>query len=173
MAKYNKKRNNSRLKRYKIVYCESCNYRFRYYHRNNNVCPRCGVSHQETTQEDGRRIRELGEPIQKQNLLEEVEQVNNEAEVAIEENLPPQIMPEYFNARGIEYSRDTFRWGSFGINGDEEITSVLLKDISDSHLVHIIGYLIIRRRNDNLIIMLEEAKYRSENKIFVSDYTNN
>lgn len=75
-----------------------------------------------------------------------------------------------FIEESIEYTRETFEWGSFGVDGNEDIKRITLKDISDSHLVHIIGHLILCNRIDTLILMLEEARYRSEKKIFVPDY---
>lgn len=74
------------------------------------------------------------------------------------------------NPRGIEYSRESFRWGSYGLDGTEPVTFRYLKDISDTHLVHIIGHLISNNRAQTLILMLEEARYRSENNIFVPNY---
>lgn len=67
--------------------------------------------------------------------------------------------------------RETFRWGSFGVRAEADTATFrYLKDISDSHLVHIIGHLISRNRAKTLLLMLEEARYRSENNIFVADY---
>lgn len=38
--------------------------------------------------------------------------------------------------------REYFKWGTFGKYGQEEMKSILLKDINDSHLVHIIGHVL-------------------------------
>lgn len=76
-------------------------------------------------------------------------------------------------AEGIEVAREEFLWGSYGRDGTEAMDSKLLKDISDSHLLHMIGHLIIRKRPPNLILFLEEARYRSENRIFVPEYDEN
>lgn len=124
------------------------------------------------------RLRE--ESMREQQQLEEANQqrLRDSALEALEEaylnafGVPQQTdnNPTGANPRGIEYLRETFEWGTFGKNSDEELRSIVLKDISDSHLLHIIGHLILTRRPDTLITMLEEARYRSQNSIFVEDY---
>ena len=75
------------------------------------------------------------------------------------------------NPRGIEYIRETFTWGSFGKDGKSPLKKIPLKEISDSHLVHIIGHLVsMNNMGDTLIIMLEEARYRNDNNIYIADY---
>ena len=83
---------------------------------------------------------------------------------------PEEEEMEVHNQEGIETIRETFEWGTFGKAGLDPMQRIVLKDISDSHLVHIIGHLITTNRAEVLITMLEEARYRSENNIFVPDY---
>lgn len=74
---------------------------------------------------------------------------------------------------GHELRREVKQWGSCGKLHDEEITFRFIKDISDSHLLHIIPW--IKRykyaySNDTLNLMLDEQEYRSKNYIFVEEY---
>lgn len=68
--------------------------------------------------------------------------------------------------------RQTFEWKSRGKLHDEGVTSTLLKDMSDSHLLHVIGWVL----NHSSVygsgvakILLNEAAYRSANYIFVDE----
>jgi hypothetical protein len=83
---------------------------------------------------------------------------------------PPPPPPVSTLEKPIEELREEFQWGSFGRNGTENLNVKILKDISDSHLVHIIGHLIEQKNSDTLIVMLEEARYRCVNNIYVEDY---
>lgn len=75
-----------------------------------------------------------------------------------------------------EELRNTFLWLTYGRDMHGEPREILLKDISDSHLLHIIGYISnmmnmdSRRWSRTWMIMHEEAKYRFEHMIFVEDY---
>jgi len=54
---------------------------------------------------------------------------------------------------------------------DNSGKSRLIKDLSDSHLLHIIGCLQSHPEiDDHLKHMLDEARYRYEENIFVPDY---
>lgn len=68
--------------------------------------------------------------------------------------------------------RETFVWTSFGRNGNEPGTQTALPQITDSHLVHIIGFMINRPSvydKETLHLFLREAAYRSEKNIYVED----
>jgi hypothetical protein len=69
--------------------------------------------------------------------------------------------------------RETIEWGSYGKNGDEPLKKILIKDISNDHLEHIIPFIEERSyayTPDILKLMILEKKYREENKIFIRDY---
>jgi hypothetical protein len=68
--------------------------------------------------------------------------------------------------------REIKTWGSYGKNGDEPITTRLIKDLSDEHLENVIEFM-----NDNerfyqsmTQIMLDEKDYRRVNNIYVKPY---
>ena len=70
--------------------------------------------------------------------------------------------------------RETFQWGTYGKLGDQPLRLVLVKDITDDHLEHLIPYLQrrydpyldIHQDNDStLLIMLDEKEYRNINHI--------
>lgn len=69
--------------------------------------------------------------------------------------------------------RQKEKWGSFGKYHDKPMTVRYIKDLSDSHLLHIIQWI-----KDNiqcydyktLRLMEDEQKYRTDNYIFVKDY---
>jgi len=82
--------------------------------------------------------------------------------------------------------RETFQWGTYGKLGDQPLKLVLVKDITDDHLEHLIPYLQrrydyyqrfdyylrydpyldIHQGNDStLLIMLDEKEYRNINHI--------
>ena len=68
--------------------------------------------------------------------------------------------------------RDSFVWGSFGRYGGEAVTHTALPNISDSHLLHIIGHVINNRSsyNDDISSMfLHEAAHRSRCAIYVEE----
>ncbi len=69
--------------------------------------------------------------------------------------------------------RETSSWGSFGIDGNESLTTRLIKDISDSHLMNIITFIKSNFGSYSQKIykdMLNEVEYRAENQISVPDY---
>lgn len=69
--------------------------------------------------------------------------------------------------------RETFKWGTFGRNGDEPLKWILLKDISDNHLVNIITHLKSVSHYDNqktISTFRNEMVYRNLNGISVADY---
>lgn len=64
--------------------------------------------------------------------------------------------------------RETYKWGTYGKNGDEPLRWVILKDIHDDHLQNIIN--MMREHQgayslNNLNIMLSEQEYRQLKKI--------
>lgn len=69
-----------------------------------------------------------------------------------------------------EIERQSFKWGTFGKNGDEPMRLIILRDIHDDHLVNII---VMLRNNpmfyhdSTLRIMLTEQEYRKANRIRV------
>lgn len=76
-----------------------------------------------------------------------------------------------------EKIRNSFSWITLGREMNEEPRQILLKDISDSHLLHIIGHIMknVEIKNSNegrsiLNVMHQEAIYRAEHNIFISDY---
>ena len=68
--------------------------------------------------------------------------------------------------------RQQWYWKSSGKLHDESSKTKVLAEISDSHLLHIIGWaknhpgIYSQEIYDTLI---EEAKYRSENYVFIKD----
>lgn len=70
-----------------------------------------------------------------------------------------------------EKQRETFTWGSFGRKHDEPLKLTKLKDISDSHLLHLIPWVECRQFDDDILHLLKsEMRYRMENYIFVPEY---
>lgn len=128
--------------KFSTVMCTGCNQYFKYNQHIQTRCPRCNLEYV-TDHVPEPEPEPLPEPVH-----------------AVENREPIRTL------------RETFRWGTFGRYGDEEIRPIILKEISDSHLAHIIGHLILTRRTDTLITMLEEARYRSLHNIFVPDYDN-
>ena len=69
--------------------------------------------------------------------------------------------------------RETVIWSSYGKNYDEPVRYTAVKDLSDSHLVHIIGWIAdseTYRPTGLQKLMADEAKYRAENHIFIEEY---
>ena len=69
--------------------------------------------------------------------------------------------------------REEFKWGSFGMHGNEQRTDRLLKDIADSHLANLIPF--IQRYSEHypeeiLNTFQNELVYREEHGIIVPDY---
>lgn len=72
-----------------------------------------------------------------------------------------------------EKLRENFEWGSFGRNHDEPMKRTKLKDISDSHLLHIIPWIerFTSLYSDKTLQMFkDEMKYRMEHYIYIPDY---
>lgn len=66
--------------------------------------------------------------------------------------------------------RETFEWVSFGKRHDKNAKTTLLKDIGDSHLMHLYGYLKLNKSNQTTIYIIEtEILYRTQFYIFVKD----
>ena len=69
--------------------------------------------------------------------------------------------------------RNVQKWGSCGKFHDEPMMYRLIKDLSDSHLSHIIPW-IKKYKNaysdDTITMMTDEQEFRCENYIFVQDY---
>jgi len=71
-----------------------------------------------------------------------------------------------------EQRRESFIWASYGRNTEESLRKIQLKDITDSHLLHIIGHVINhfhRYDETTLNVILDEARYRDINRIFVDE----
>lgn len=72
-----------------------------------------------------------------------------------------------------EELREVEQWGSTGRFHDKPLVFRKIKDLSDSHLLHIISW-IEQRLNlygeKQLKLMKDEQNYRTVNYIFVEDY---
>lgn len=74
--------------------------------------------------------------------------------------------------------RTEFEWTSFGKYGKGPVKKTFLKDISDSHLLHLIPFIKDKQEYytiyaDFLITLFEkEQEYRMKNYIFIPDYIN-
>lgn len=73
-----------------------------------------------------------------------------------------------------EEIRETFKWGTRGVNMDQPVRQVLLKDIDDTHLGNIITYVenignvaYDQNREELLNNFNKEKEYRKENNIKV------
>lgn len=69
--------------------------------------------------------------------------------------------------------RNTTTWGTFGKFHNEPLKQILICDLSDSHLLHIIYWLKKYPKiyaPGFLELMENEAKFRVDNYIFVKDY---
>jgi hypothetical protein len=69
--------------------------------------------------------------------------------------------------------RNLVKWGTYGKFGNKPLRWVLIKDLSDSHLLHIIEHIKIYIGvfgHPLLNFMKEEATYRTKNNIFIPDY---
>lgn len=69
--------------------------------------------------------------------------------------------------------RQNFRWGSFGKNGDEDITFRFLYQISDDHLKNLLPFVLKRIDQygpDCYRTFVDEIRYRQANNISVPDY---
>ena len=69
--------------------------------------------------------------------------------------------------------RQKFKWRANGKLHDEASKVVTLAEMSDSHLLHVIGWVLRHSAHyseDVLNTLLNEAAYRSENYIFIEDY---
>jgi hypothetical protein len=70
--------------------------------------------------------------------------------------------------------RETFEWGSKGKFHNEDWRFIKLKDMSDSHLLHVIAWIekYPKHYGKNMLdIMQQEQRYRVDNYIFIPDYT--
>lgn len=77
------------------------------------------------------------------------------------------------NAYNFIVDRNQVKWGSYGKLGNEPLKWRLVKDLSDSHLLHIIEHLKQRDLKCTgaiLRLMQEEAAYRYTQNIFVDEY---
>lgn len=70
--------------------------------------------------------------------------------------------------------RETNQWGTYGKNGDEPLTWISIKDISNNHLENIILFIKESPRltysHETITHMLTEKKFRENNNIFVPEY---
>ena len=68
--------------------------------------------------------------------------------------------------------REKITWGSYGKNGDEPLTTRLIKDLSDEHLENVIKFMNDYERfyNSMTQIMLDEKVYRRVHNIHVKPY---
>lgn len=83
-------------------------------------------------------------------------------------------------ASGYEKERKYYQWRTYGkknlsdVDPDNpETKTISFEEISDSHLLHIIGNVMTHRRHfgeEMLNRVLMEAEYRSVNNIFIPDY---
>jgi hypothetical protein len=68
--------------------------------------------------------------------------------------------------------RNLIEWGSYGKFGNKPLRKTLVKDLSDSHLLRIIEHIKMRKLSCDesiLKLMEEEAKFRTENFIFIPE----
>lgn len=68
--------------------------------------------------------------------------------------------------------RQKFTWNASGKLHDENKRKIKLAEMSDSHLLHVIGWVLTHSANypsEIIGILLEEAKYRSNNYVFISE----
>ena len=66
--------------------------------------------------------------------------------------------------------RNNFQWGTYGKYLNEELRWITLKDITDSHLMHIVGFIRINNGyyTKNIVdIINDEVEYRVKNNIFI------
>jgi hypothetical protein len=63
----------------------------------------------------------------------------------------------------IEEIREHFLWGTYGINGDQRLFFVLLKDMSEDHIRNVLRDCGMPERMENMF--LAELTYRRENGI--------
>lgn len=69
--------------------------------------------------------------------------------------------------------RQTFKWKANGKLHDEVSKVVTLAEMSDSHLLHVIGWVLLHPNSYSeatLNTLLDEAAYRADNYVFVEDY---
>lgn len=69
--------------------------------------------------------------------------------------------------------REIIQWGTCGKKLDEPMKLIKLKDLSDSHLLHIIAWIKLHKeyyQDEILALMEKEQLYRCENFIFVPEY---
>ena len=69
--------------------------------------------------------------------------------------------------------RQTFKWGTKGKLHDRAPKIITLAEMSDSHLLHVIGWVLLHSNlysAATLNTLLDEAAYRADNYIFVKDY---
>ena len=59
--------------------------------------------------------------------------------------------------------REHFDWGSYGINGDEPLKYILLKDITEGHLDALIDYCKTGYPSKILKVFKDEKEYRNNN----------
>ena len=59
--------------------------------------------------------------------------------------------------------REVFDWGSYGINGDEPLKYILLKDITEGHLDALIDYCKTGYPSKILKVFKDEKEYRNNN----------
>jgi hypothetical protein len=70
-----------------------------------------------------------------------------------------------------EVKRNLIKWGTFGRFHNEPLTFIVIKDITDSHLLHIISWIKEHPHayalSDILATMEDEQAFRTKNYIFV------
>lgn len=79
----------------------------------------------------------------------------------------------FLETTSFETLRDKFEWVSYGRNHDEPPRYTKLKDISDSHLLHIIPFVESRMSHYDINILetfKKEMAYRSKHNIYVPEY---
>lgn len=67
-----------------------------------------------------------------------------------------------------EELREGFEWGTFGKYGDKELIFVKMTEMSDSHIMHVYGHLILNGCGDLPVTrnFYNEILYRTKNNIF-------
>jgi len=74
----------------------------------------------------------------------------------------------------IKVIREIEKWGSYGKFGNKPLKFRLIKDLSDSHLLHIIAWIKIFPaiyNNSNILEIMEaEQIYRTRYYIFIPEY---
>ncbi len=80
----------------------------------------------------------------------------------------PPIYLQVYNDDPFSLVRESIRWGSFGVKGDEELRITLLKDMSDDHIKNIIKN-ITHIPEWRMSLFEDELEYRKIKNITIGD----